>query len=170
MRTIMVILAGFAGLAMAAAPALASSDCAGMRANLSKAVDAVLVAARADPIDLANLSAKVDGADAALKVLADACGDQVVTASMPAATAVSGAGSVAVGSGSDREQTPKPSPSEMMERTGRTHVTVQAMPVTNAASAGATPERAAALVTDLRAAIAANDLAEIRKIAGDSAN
>ena len=119
MRTILVILAGLAGLAMTGTSALAS-DCAEMRANLSAAVSGVLAAASADPIELADLTAKVNGADAALKALTDACGDQAKTATMPAATAVMGP----AGSGEKSGETQRPSPSEMMERTGRTHVTV----------------------------------------------
>ncbi len=164
MRTILVILAGVAGLAMTGS-ALAS-DCAQMRANLSAAVSDVLTAASADPIELAVLTAKVNGADAALKALTDACGDQAKTGTMPAATAVMGP----AGSGERSGETLRPSPAEMMERTGRTHVTIGEGPVPNAASAAVVSQQAAALVADLRAAIAADDLAGIRKIAGGSAN
>ncbi len=163
MRTFLVILAGVAGLAAAGAPAMAS-DCATMRANLSAAVADVLATAGADPIDVAALTAKVNGADAALQALTDACGDQAKTGGMPAATAVIGpAGSAKSG------ETPRPSPAEMMERTGRTHGGIgETPPMVNAAAAAGVQQQAAALVGDLRAAIAADDLAGIRKIASDS--
>ena len=167
MRTTLLLLAGLAGLAMSVAPAMADSDCASKRAALSVAVDAVMGQASADPIVLADLTAKVDAADAALKALKEACGGQANTASMPAGTAVIGGAS---GSGNDRDQTQRPSPAEMMERTGRTHVTVDKGPQQNAASAAVASQQAAVLVADLRAAIEAGDIASIRKIAGDSAN
>ncbi len=174
MRTFLVVLAGVAGLAMTGAPALADGDCASMRAGLSAAVGDVLAQASADPIVLADLTAKVDAADAALKALNEVCGGQAKTASMPAATAVTGGGTgigdVVVGSGGEREQTPRPSPAEMMERTGRTHVTIQGAPVVQAASAAVVSQQAAILVADMRAAIEAGDLVGIRKIAGDKAN
>ncbi len=167
MRYTLIVLASLTGLAMSGAQALAS-DCASMRANLSAAVGDVLSAASASPIDLADLTAKVNGADAALKALNDACGDHAQVGSMPPATAVSGA----PGSGDGKSgETQRPSPVEMMERTGRTHVTIgdqQLKP--NAASAAVVEQKAATLVGDLRAAIAANDLAGIRKIADDQAN
>ena len=165
MRPFLVILAGVAGLAMSGPSALAS-DCAQMRANLSAAVSDVLTAASADPIELADLTAKVNGADAALKALTDTCGEQAKTATMPAATAVMGPAGSAERSG----ETQRPSPSEMMARTGRTHVTIGNTPETRGASAAVVSQQAASLVADLRAAIAADDLAGIRKIAGDSAN
>ncbi len=164
MRYTLIVLTSLAGLAMTGAPALAS-DCASMRANLSAAIDDVLTAASADPIELADLTAKVNGADAALKALTDACGDQATTATMAPATAIGPAGS-----GDKSGETPRPSPAEMMERTGRTHVTIADTPQPKAASAAVVSQQAATLVADLRAAIAANDLAGIRKIAGGSDN
>ncbi len=166
MRYTFIVLASLTGLAMSGASALAS-DCASMRANLSAAVDDVLGAASAEPIDLAELSARVNGADAALKALTDACGEQAETGTMPAATAVIGM----AGSGDGKSgETPRPSPAEMMERTGRTHVSLAGTPAPQAASAAVVEQRAAALVEDMRAAIAANDVAGIRKIAGRSDN
>ncbi len=166
----LIVLTSLAGLAMTGAPTLAS-DCASMRANLSAAVSEVLSAASADPIEIADLSAKVNGADAALKALTDACGDHATTATMPPATAITATG------GGDKSGTVQPpSPAEMMERTGRTHVTVGSAPtvgntpVPNAANAAVVSQKAAALVADLRAAIAANDLAGIHKIAANSDN
>jgi hypothetical protein len=167
MRSTLIVLASLAGLAMTGAPAMADSDCAGMRAALSAAVDEVLAQASAEPIVLADLTAQVDAADAALKALTEACGDTAKTATMPAASAVTGG---TAGSGGEREQTERPSPADMMERTGRTHVTVTAMPEPHAASAAVFSQQAALLVADMRAAIAAGDLAGIRRIARDKAN
>ena len=165
MRTTLIVLASLAGLALTGVPALADGDCAGMRATLGTAVDDVLTQARADPIVLADLMATVDAADAALKALTDACGDQAKSATMPAATAVIGF----AGNGTERALTQRPTPAEMMERTGRTHVRQENAPVPNAASAARAPQQAAALIADMRAAIAANDLAGIRRIAAGSA-
>lgn len=167
MRMTLIILASLSGLAMMGAPAVAAGDCASLRAELSAAVDDVLAQASAEPIVLADLTAKVDAVDAALKAVDEACGGHATTATMPAATAVAGS---ATGSGTERGQTPRPSPTEMMERTGRTHVTIDAAPVPKAASAAVASQRAAMLVKDLRAAIDAGDLAGIRKIAADAAN
>ena len=165
MRFTLIVLASLAGLALTGAPALANGDCAQMRATLKTAVDDVLTQASAEPIVLADLTAKVDAADAALKALNDACGDHAVTATMPAATPTVGV----AGSGDYREQTPHPSPAEMMQRTGRTHVTIEQTRMPQAASAAVFTQQTASLVSNLRAAIAANDLAGIRKIAGGSA-
>ena len=165
MRKTLIVVAGLAGLALSGVQAVAANDCAAMRAALDGAVGDVLAGANADPIVLADLAAKVDAADAALMALNETCRDQAKTATMPAATAVIGpAGSVKSG------ETPRPSPAEMMERTGRTHVTIDKAPKENAAPATVTAEQAAALVADMRTAIAANDLAGISKIAGDLAN
>lgn len=168
MRNTLIVLASLAGLAMSGLPALADSDCAAMRAKLDTALDDMLTQARFEPIMLADLTVKVDAADAALMAANEACGEQAQTATMPAATAVSGAGTVSGSDGTERAGSQRPTPADLMERTGRTHVAVGAMPVTRAAGT-VDPRRAAALIADLRAAIATGDLAGIRKIAGGSA-
>ncbi len=176
MRTTLLLLASLTGLAMIGAPAMADTDCASKRAALTVAVDAVLAEASADPIVLADLTAKVDAADAALKALNDACGDQAKTATMPPATAIMGgagdAGSRAAprAAAASADDAAAVAGSEMMERTGRTHVTVGDAPTPHGAGAAVVSQQAAILVADMRAAIAANDLAGIRKIAGGKAN
>ena len=169
MRNTLIVLASLAGLAISGLPALADGDCAAMRAKLGTAIGAMLTEARAEPIVLADLKAKVDGADAALAAVNEACGGQAQTATMPAATAVSGAGTISGSDGTERAGAQHPTPADLMERTGRTHVTVGDMPVARATST-MDPQRAAALIADLRAAIAAGDLAAIGRIADGAPN